>query len=84
MVSTKGEKVLITEDMLRTAILSFPNKTGIGTDGIDKDLLLRMPKEGLQELTVIANIIVNDGVLPCKATDSIIVLLPKPGGARGQ
>ena len=65
-------------------MLGFPNQTGIGTDGIDKDLLLRMPKEGMRELTVMANIMINEGVLPCKATESIIVLLPKPGGARGR
>ena len=74
-----NERIVITEDDMMRAILGFHEETGIGTDDIDKDFLRRMPKEALKELTILANIILNEIVLPCRATENAL-FLPTPGG----
>lgn len=51
-----------------------------GLDQIDYSIIVNLPEEELTQLLSLYNLILEQGVLPDSWKDSLVVLIPKPGG----
>ncbi len=51
------ERVEAKVEQMEWAICNFPSKTGIGPDDMNKDMMLRIPREAVHELGTLACII---------------------------